>query len=72
VAGFRYTNHQKPCEVRSHKHKENGIKLRDYVNPPCQLEYLCEENFQPLYREIECRKDGIYDKKAFCVPKVIF
>ena len=45
-------------------------KLRDFVEPPCQLDYSCEKGFKKLYEEIECRLDGAYDKKAFCVPEV--
>jgi hypothetical protein len=48
----------------------NGYKLRDFVEPPCQLDYSCEKGFKKLYEEIECRLDGAYDKKAFCVPEV--
>lgn len=72
VIGFRYLYHQRPCDLRQHKNQLNGMKLRDYVVPPCQFEYLCEPGYQAIYSEIECRSDGIYDRKATCVASVSF
>ena len=70
VSGFRFYNHQRPCQLKQQKNRITGYKLRDYVNPPCQMEYTCASNYAPLFTEIECREDGIFDKKAYCFPNV--
>ena len=72
VISFRYLNHKNPCVLKSASNRINGIKLRNFVEPECQLEYSCIEGYINLYKEIECNVDGTFNKKAICVPKVIF
>ncbi len=58
------------CHPREHVHRLNGLKLRDYVLPPCTLDYSCEPGYRKLFKSIKCRIDGSYDRKAFCVSEV--
>lgn len=70
VTGFRYIDHQQPCDPKQYMHRDISLKLRDYTVPPCKLEYTCAAGYKKLYDEIECLIDGTYDKKAFCVDEV--
>lgn len=70
VISFRYLNHKKPCVLKTALHRINGLKIRNYVEPECQLEYSCYSGYISLYKEIECGIDGSFNKKAICVPEV--
>ena len=70
VTGFRSLLHKQPCVFKQQLHRNNTLKIRDYFEPPCQLDYTCDTGFKKLYDEIECSMDGSFDKKAYCVAEV--
>jgi hypothetical protein len=70
VVSFSYQIANQSCKLKQHYDKQNGLKIVDYVEPSCHIEYSCEPGFRRLYDEIKCELSGYYNKKAFCVPEV--
>ena len=70
VISFDYFDKNLACHPKVQIHRLNGLKLRDYVLPPCTLDYTCQQGYKKLFKGITCRIDGSYDRKAFCVDEV--
>ncbi|CAF3555363.1 unnamed protein product, partial [Adineta steineri] len=68
--GFRLLTEERPCVFKPLISQDNGLILKYYTIPTCQLEPLCRDNYVPLFKQITCQEDGRYSyPRTICLPK---